>query len=239
MKFIASVCLIALCLAPAHAMSDIRNRADCDINGTLRTDFEKVVSEQIGTGEDFLSFSRYQPIIVAYSEMTEDEKRYLIFRMIIMKTKPLSGIVHFLIEGARAVIDPLLEGKCLATAFFEDPRPSKNFADVIKNDIIEIALRYLRSNDPNMTDGIKQFMDILIENGNRVVGKIELMMAELEKSKHCGYWTKTCPAEVKALKVRAKSVVGDQCSSYASIKDYSRYMKKANFFIKKATNMFN
>jgi len=242
MKAIGSMCLLVLCLAAAHAMSDIgigssRKMADC--NGTLRTDFKKIVDEQIGTGTVFLSFSRYQPIIDAYNALNATEQQYLIFRMIIMKTKPLSGIVHFLIEGARAVIDPLLEGKSLADAFFEDPRPSQNFANVIKNDIIESALRYLRSNDPKMTDGIQTFLNTLISTGNKVVGKIELMMTELEKSKHCGYWTASCPAEVEALKTRAQSVVEDQCSSYFAINMYARLMTRGTFFIEKATNMLS
>jgi len=219
-------------------MSDIR-MDDCGINGTLRTDFEKIVSGQIGNREAFLSFDRYQPIIDAYAKLTDDEKRYLIFRMIIMKTKPLSGIAHFLIEGARAVIHPLLEGKTLADAFFEDPLPSQNFADVIKNDILETSLRYLRSNDPNMTDGIQTFLNTLIANGNKIVGKIELMMTELEKSKHCGFWTATCSAEVTALKKRAQSVVDDQCSSYDAIYKYAFLMSRGTHFIERATNMLS
>merc|ERR1711915_633456 len=100
-----------------------------------------------------------------------------------------------------------IDSMSLGTAFFEDPRPTKYFAVAMKEFIVGGALRVYRSKTAGITDGIKSFSLVAIQTGNAVYGKLQKILAALEETKPCGYFTKSCPETNQAWENMLKSAV--------------------------------
>jgi len=196
---------------------------ECGPNGDLRVAFAKVVTKQIGTKDDFLQFKHHVPIKAFFNNMTKEEQTKVVFAIITQEEKPFSASVHYIIEATRSVLGPLLKGKTLADAIFEDPRPTKNFGKTLK-DIKECCEKYLDKYNTVISERVKAFFNVAIEVAEAMAEKVDAMMSALEKSEHCGYWKSSCPGAVTALKVRTESVVADKCYSWPKIRRYAGKM---------------
>lgn len=184
---------------------------------------EQVVAEQLSDIQMYAE--RYQPLLEAVSNLTQAEQMVVVNRIVTHKKFPRTFRV--LLEGAGAILRPILYGKTLGTAFFENPAPVKAVAKAVQNGLIMSLLQLERSQDSEVTDNIKHIAGDVIDILNVVLGKLEAVLAALEETRECGNFYNSCPDSRKSLTCHIKSAVEDECIDYSTIRDYAKYMSEA------------
>jgi len=201
----------------------------CALDGELFKEFEKVVTEQLGDAENFMSF---KPMYDAYEALTEEEQALLM--VLVMELDRFPEYVRTLVAGARSIIVPVLEGQSLAEAFFKDPRSSKHFGRVMKDFVVESSLKMLATQNPIITDGLRSFAEAAVETGNAVYYKLQKVLEAAKETEICGNFDATCPATTQDITLFLASAVADDCTTYHAIGHYGESMGMAMDYIEDA-----
>lgn len=201
---------------------------ECAPEGSIAELFALVLMDQLGDEGEYM-VARVNEILAATKALSEEEQGALAY--IALKSDTLLDGIQAGVEFVRNLVLSLTYGQSLTQAFMQQPRELDAFNMVIKQSLVEGSLELLASNNPAITDNMKQFLKSTADIGNVVYYRLTKISEALEETRICGFFEMTCPFDNRDWKYAVAYAVEDDCLDYEDLASYGKSMNAALGFM--------